>query len=66
VRKRRNLDRRQLALALEPRDPTLLPAIPNAKGLVEALADLLLEALGAKTVHTVARQGGGDEPQDHG
>jgi hypothetical protein len=66
VRKRRNLDRRQLALALEPRDPTPLPAIPNAKGLVEALADLLLEALGAQTAQTAARQGGGHEPQDHG
>jgi hypothetical protein len=43
-----------------------LPAIPNAKGLVEALADLLLEALGVQTAHTAARQGGGHEPQDHG
>jgi hypothetical protein len=42
-----------------------LPAIPNAKGLVEALADLLLEAIGAQTAHTTARQGGGHEPQDH-
>jgi hypothetical protein len=66
VRKRRNLDRRQLALALEPRDPTPLPAIPNAKGLVEALADLLLEALGAQTAQTATEQGGGHEPQDHG
>jgi hypothetical protein len=41
-----------------------LPAIPNAKGLVEALADLLLEALGAQTAQT--EQGGGHEPQDHG
>ncbi len=63
--KRRNLDRRQLALALEPRDPPL-PAIPNAKGLVEALADLLLEALGAQTAEAAAEQGGGHEPQDHG
>jgi hypothetical protein len=65
VPKRRNLDRRQLALALEPRDPPL-PAIPNAKGLVEALADLLLEALGAQTSEAAAEQGGGHEPQDHG
>ena len=63
--KRRNLDRRQLALALEPRDPPL-PAIPNAKGLVEALADLLLEALGAQIAEATAEQGGGHEPQDHG
>ena len=64
--KKRNLDRRQLALALEPRDPTQWPAIPNAKGLVEALADLLLEALGAQTAQTATEQGGGHEPQDHG
>ncbi|MBV9286762.1 MAG: hypothetical protein JO288_02890 [Hyphomicrobiales bacterium] len=64
--KRRNLDRRQLALALEPPGPTPLPAIPNAKGLVEALADLLLEALGARTAPTATEQGGGHEPQDHG
>ena len=64
--KRRKQDRRQLALALEPRDPTPSQAIPNAKGLVEARADLLLEALGAQTADTVARQGGGHEPQDHG
>jgi hypothetical protein len=65
VPKKRNLDRRQLALALEPRDPTQWPAIPNAKGLVEALADLLLEALGALGAQTT-EQGGGHEPQDHG
>ena len=64
--KRRNLDRRQLALALEPRDPTRSPAVPNAKGLVEALADLLLEALGAQTAQKATEQGGGHEPQDHG
>ena len=66
MRKRRKLDRRQLALALEPRDPTPLAAIPNARGLVEALADLLLEALGAQTAQTATEQGGGDEPQNHG
>jgi hypothetical protein len=43
-----------------------LPAIPNAEELVEALADLLLEAAGAQTAQTAARQGGGHEPQDHG
>ena len=64
--RRRKQDRRQLALALEPRDPTPLPAIPNAKGLVEALADLLLEAVGAQTANTATRQGGGHELQDHG
>jgi hypothetical protein len=67
VRKRRNRDRSQLALDLEPRDPTPFPAIPNVKGLIEALADLLLEAMGERTTATdaAARRGGGHEPQDH-
>jgi hypothetical protein len=69
VRKRRNRDRSQLALDLEPRDPTRFPfpAGPNMKGLIEALSDLLLEALGERTTapDAAARQGGGHEPQDH-
>lgn len=65
MRKRRNLDRRQLALDLEPRDPTFFPAIPNAKGLIETLADLLIEAIGERTTDAAARQGDGHEPQDH-
>ncbi|MER8596015.1 hypothetical protein NKH33_31565 [Mesorhizobium sp. M1182] len=36
------------------------PVGKNTKGLVETLADLLLEALAAE-----ADQGGGDEPEDH-
>jgi hypothetical protein len=37
------------------------------KGLIEALADLLLEAMGERTTTSdaAARQGGGHEPQDH-
>jgi hypothetical protein len=66
VRKRRSLDRKQLALDLEPRDPTSFPPIPNAKGLIEALADLLLEAIGERTMDAAKGQGGGHEPQDHG
>jgi len=46
VRKRRNLDRRQLALNLEPQNQAPFPALPNPKGLIEALTDLLLEAIG--------------------
>jgi hypothetical protein len=67
VHKRRNRDRSQLALDLEPRDPTPFPATPNVKGLIEALADLLLEAMGERTTapEAAARQGGGHEPQDH-
>ncbi|HUO89330.1 MAG TPA: hypothetical protein VMU08_09160 [Rhizomicrobium sp.] len=63
--KRRKQDRRQLALALEPRRPTAFPA-PNAKGLIEALADLLLEALGERTTAVEGSEGGGHELQDHG
>ena len=66
MRKRRNLDRRQLPLDLEPRRPTTFPPIPNAKGLIEALADLLLEALGGRAVDDTASEGGGHEPQNHG
>lgn len=62
--KRRKQDRRQLALDLEPRRPTSFPATPNAKGLIETLADLLLEALGERTMATVGVQGGGHEPED--
>ena len=64
---RRNRDRSQLALDLEPRNPTPSPATPNVKGLIEALADLLLEAMGERTTapDVAARQGGGHEPQDH-
>jgi hypothetical protein len=65
VRNRRSLDRSQLALDLEPRGPASFPAIPNAKGLIEALADLLLEAIGERTVTAAASEGGGHEPQDH-
>lgn len=67
MRKRRNRDRSQLALDLEPRDPTAFPATPKVKGLIEALADLLLEAMGERmtTPDAAARQGGGHEPQDH-
>lgn len=37
------------------------PLPPNPKGLVEALADLLLEALGVQGLTT----GGDDEHEDH-
>jgi len=66
VPKIRKQDRRQLALALEPRRPPPFPAPPNAKGLIEALADLLLEALGEQTTAVVGSEGGGHELQDHG
>jgi hypothetical protein len=67
VRKRTNRDRSQLALDLEPRDPAPFPATSNVKGLIEALADLLLAAMGERTTapDAAAKQGGGHEPQDH-
>jgi hypothetical protein len=66
VTKRRKQDRRQLALALEPRRPTTFPAPPSARGLIEALADLLLEALGERTTAVEGSKGGGHKLQDHG
>jgi hypothetical protein len=54
VRRNRRHDRAQLVLELECQDPQ------TAAELVEALADLLLEALVAET-----KLGGVDEPQDH-
>jgi hypothetical protein len=58
VRRHRRRNRAQLVLELERQIPTTLVA-QNTKGLIEALADLLLEALVAET------KGGVDESQDH-
>jgi hypothetical protein len=59
VRRNQRRNRAQLVLELERQNPaTFVEA--HTKGLVEALADLLLEALVAET-----RPGGVDEPQDH-
>jgi hypothetical protein len=60
MRRSRCQGRAQLLLTLEPQRSRVLPP-PNPSGLIEALADLLLEALGAgEPVET----GGADE-QDH-
>ena len=58
MNRRRYQDRAQLALELDRphREP---PVARDTKGLVETLADLLLEALGMPVT------GGGDEQQDH-
>ncbi len=64
--KRRKQDRKQLALPLEPRRPTAFPAPPSAKGLIEALANLQLEAIGERTTALEGSEGGGHELQDHG
>lgn len=60
MRRSRYHDRAQLVLELERPSPQR-PMVPNAKGLVQALADLLLEALAAETPN----QGGEDEREDH-
>lgn len=59
MRRNRRHSRAQLVLELERQIPSIV-AERNAKGLIEALADLLLEALVAET-----KLGGVDEPQDH-
>jgi hypothetical protein len=59
VRKNRHHSQAQLVLELDRQNPTT-PVERNTKGLVEALADLLLKALAAET-----KLGGVDESQDH-
>jgi hypothetical protein len=61
VRRNQRHDRAQLVLALERSSPER-PGGANPKGLVEALADLLLEALDAENLTAV---GGVDEHQNH-
>ena len=63
MRKRRYQTWGQLVLELERSDqPGLVQE--STKGLVEVLADLLLEALGTEGGATTATGGGGDEQQD--
>jgi hypothetical protein len=59
VRKNRHHSRTQLVLELD-RQVATTAVEGNTKGLVEALADLLLEALAAET-----KLGGVDETEDH-
>jgi hypothetical protein len=62
VAKSRSRDRAQFALELE-RPHRALPVITgNPEGLLGALADLLLAALGVEVTRT---KGDGDERQDH-
>jgi hypothetical protein len=53
----------QLMLDLEP-GTAEAPIAPGSKALLEALADLLLEALGREETE-VGGQEGGDDSQDH-
>jgi hypothetical protein len=57
----RHRSRAQLSLALEPRK-TQPPVAPTVKGIVEALAELLLDAAQAERP---TRQGGCHERPDH-
>ncbi|MGV2184036.1 hypothetical protein [Rhizobium rhizogenes] len=61
MRSRRHQNRDQLILQLE-RQNLQVPVVKNVKGLVEALADLLLEALEA---NRMPKTGGVDEHEDH-
>lgn len=62
MRRRRYQNRAQLVLELERQTPQQPPWATSPKGLIEALADLLLEAMGAEKV---MKTGGADEHQDH-
>ena len=61
MRCRQYHNRAQFVLELEPQPPRM-PVARDAMGLVEALADLLLEALEADRA---TKTGGVDELQDH-
>jgi hypothetical protein len=63
VPRNRPHNRAQLALELERQMQPLPVTIGNPEGLLGALADLLLTALGAEAMMT---KGDGDERQDHG
>ena len=54
----------QLMLALEHQSPPC-PVAQNPADLVQALADLLLEALGAHATLMLTGQEASDESQDH-
>ena len=56
--------RTQLMLALDRKDP-FRPVTQPSTDLVQALADLLLEALGARTPLSPFGQEASDEPEDH-
>ena len=56
--------RRQLELALE-REDRFRPVTHRPEGLVQALADLLLEALGEPRTERTSTNGGRDDSEDH-
>jgi hypothetical protein len=63
VRRNQDRSRGQLVLALERRDRPV-PVEQRTQGLLEALADLLLAALGMEPTLSTSREGA-DERQDH-
>jgi hypothetical protein len=64
MRKSKYQSRMQFVLELERQNPQP-PVVKDMKGLVEALADLLLGALGQQPAVKLTEKGGVDEPQDH-
>jgi hypothetical protein len=63
VRRSRDRSRGQFVLELERRDCPV-PVEQGTQGLLEALADLLLAALGMEPTLSTSREGA-DEQQDH-
>jgi hypothetical protein len=59
-----SVSRRQLALGLQC-EPKQQPTEYTHEELVQALADLLLQALGEDANQAASDPGGGDECQDH-
>jgi hypothetical protein len=60
----KGVSRRQLALCLERESKHPAPEHPREE-IVQALADLLLEALGAEEEEPTSQQRGRNESQDH-
>lgn len=58
------VSRTQLALELESEDP-FKPNQELIEQITAALADLLLEAIGARSVAAEREEGGGDESEGH-
>lgn len=63
MRRQTALSRSQLVLPLE-RETTTPPIVPGSKALLQAVADLLVGALGSEKKE-VSRKEDADEPEDH-
>ncbi len=63
MRRQTALSRSQLVLPLE-RETTMPPIVPGSKALLQAVADLLVGALGSEK-EEVSRKEDADEPEDH-